>query len=184
MKDGFAADYAAETLEEWPSSLPDHTFTPPGTSQGRASLIRVMPYDGPEWTASVSALPDPPRRAVTGLFATPNPATLCVLQQGTPFLIEVMAPRTGRCIDTGAAVTSVREAGQARLLLLATDWDVLAVGTDGVAWRTDRISVERLRIDEIDDLRLRGVADPDDDEPRDFAIDLTDGTTVGGAGPF
>lgn len=79
-------------------------------------------------------------------------------------------------------VLSVEQIVAAALLLLTTPWSSTAVGAEGPLWSTPRIAVEGIRIDEIDGGWLRGVADPEDDEPRDFAIDLRNGEVVGGAG--
>jgi hypothetical protein len=68
------------------------------------------------------------------------------------------------------------------MLLLVTGWAITAVGSDGDLWTTDRIAIDGLRVDEVSDGWARGVADPDDDEPRDFALDLATGRVIGGAG--
>ena len=69
------------------------------------------------------------------------------------------------------------------VLLLATPWDVTAIGQDGVLWTTGRLAIDGLRLDESQVGWIAGVADPGDLEPRDFAIDLRTGKHEGGV-PF
>jgi hypothetical protein len=57
----------------------------------------------------------------------------------------------------------------------------MAVGPDGPAWQTGRLAIDGLRLDEADGSHLVGVADPDSPEPRDFVIDLLNGSHRGGA---
>ena len=65
-------------------------------------------------------------------------------------------------------------------MLLLTPWSITGVGPDGVAWTSRRVAIEDLRVDEVDDCWLRGVADPDDEESRDFAVNYRTGEVVGG----
>lgn len=67
------------------------------------------------------------------------------------------------------------------VLLLLTPWSITAVGQSGRRWTSGRITIDKLGVDEAGDGSLRGVADRDDDEPRDFALDLATGEVVGGA---
>jgi hypothetical protein len=121
---------------------------------------------------------------MSGLFATPNPEVLCAVERGTVFLIDVLNPANYVVVPTEGIVTAVVTAPDEGLLLLASPWSITAIGEQGKVWDSARISIEDLRIDEIADGWLRGVADPEDDEPRDFALDLVTGSIVGGAGSW
>lgn len=61
-----------------------------------------------------------------------------------------------------------------------TPWTIGAIGSDSVAWESPRIAIEGLRLDEVEEGWLRGVADPEDDEPTQYAIDLATGELRGG----
>lgn len=104
------------------------------------------------------------------------------MERGTAFLVDVLDPATYEVIAGDGSIIAVEAVREAGLLLLATPWWVTAVGHGAVAWRSPRIAINGVRLDEMDDGWLHGVADPDDDEPRDFAIDLATGELVGGAG--
>jgi hypothetical protein len=97
-------------------------------------------------------------------------------------VVDVRAPDGYRVVPTAGSVCSVVPVRHHGLLLLATPWSISALGGRETTWTTRRIAVEGLRLDEIDEGWLRGVADPEDDEPRDFAVELSSGRVVGGAG--
>jgi hypothetical protein len=77
----------------------------------------------------------------------------------------------------------VKAIGRENVLLLATPWTVIGIGSDGVPWTTRRLAIDGLRLDESQDGLVAGVADPKDLEPRDFVIDLRTGSHEAGT-PF
>jgi hypothetical protein len=85
-------------------------------------------------------------------------------------------------VSTEGPVVGVEQLVEESLLILLTPWSITAVDVEGVAWTSRRIAIEGLRVDEVSEGWLRGVADPDDEEPYDFAVDLRTGEVVGGAG--
>lgn len=176
----FTCEYQAEQLEDWPSKSPDLVLSP-SWQRGAERLIEVGLSDGSSWTVSVATDPDAPARAISGLFATPSPSRLCVIARGAAYLLDTVSLANSQYIETGGAITSIRRAFEEKLLLLCTDWAVVAIGEAGLLWRTPRLAIEGLRLDEVDSWRARGVADPDSDETRNFMIDLTTGDIVGGA---
>jgi hypothetical protein len=176
----FPAEYEARYLLEWASRAPDVVLTN-GVRPGPERLIEVALPDGSAWLVSVAAFPDPSRRAVSGLFPTASSRHLLAVERGAAYLVDVGDPGGSYPVTTYGAVVGVRPVPQMDLLLLWTDWAVTAVGPDGVAWRTTRVAIEGIRIDEVENGRARGVADPDDDEPRNFVIDLRTGEVQGGA---
>jgi hypothetical protein len=176
----FPAEYEAHYLRDWPSCPADLTLTA-GATRSAERFIEVTLPDGSSWTATVAGLAGAPVRAVSGLFATPSPGHLLAVERGAAYLLDVSRPAVSVHIETGGAVTALRAVPEMELLLMCTDWTVIAIGKSGVAWRTQRLSIEEIRIDETEGARARGVADPDSDEPRDFMIDLKTGSILGGA---
>lgn len=120
------------------------------------------------------------RDAVSGLVPTPDPDGLCVLVRGTAYLVDV-TDRSYRPAVASAPVVAAVQVLAAGVLLLATPWRVIGIGPDGVAWRTGRLAIDGLRLDEADESRLIGVADPESAETREFVIDLRSGAHEGGA---
>jgi hypothetical protein len=176
----FPAAYQVRRLDEFPTAAPVTELRPAGHSGNGGLIFEVDPGDGDSWVgfARPSSIRSP--SAVTGLFSTPDPSTLCVITQGTAYLVNAATRRfvLPSVSDPVIFVASLTDVG---LLLLATRWRVLAIGRDGPAWRTERLAIDGLRLDETDGSRLVGVADPDSPEPRDFVIDLVNGSHQGGA---
>lgn len=175
----FQASYQARQLDELPSAEVTE-LRPTGQSSNGGLIFEVDPDDGDSWVGFAHPRPVGSRHAVTGLFSTPDPSRLCVISQGTAYLVDAATRRFVLLAlsDAVIAVTSLTDAG---LLLLGTSWRVMAIGRDGPAWQTGRLAIDGLRLDETDGSRLVGVADPDSVEPRDFVIDLVDGSHRGGA---
>lgn len=157
----------------------DHVFSAEGAGS-RSVLINVEPRGRPMWIAAFAG-PDPGRRALTALFGTPSETGLCVVERGTAFLGSVLEPDSFEVVPTPGPVVAAEELVREAVLLLVTPWAITAVGASGVKWTTPRIAVDGLRADEVSEGWLRGVADPDDDEPHDFAVDLATGQLIGGS---
>lgn len=164
---------------DYAAAAPDHVFSAEGAG-ARAVVVAVVPWGESTWTASFAG-PDPGRRALTRLLGTPSPTGLCVIERGTAFVGDVLQPNGFEVVATPGPVVEAEELVAEARLLLVTPWAITAVGADGGQWTTPRIAVDGLRVDTVSDGWLRGVADPDDDEPRDFAVDLTTGEVTGGA---
>ncbi len=176
----FPAEYEAEFIDLPGSGEADFTFTD-GRGPDRVRAIAVVPTGATPWTGTFAATDPPTRLAVSGIFATPNPTVLSAVVRGTPFLVNARRPANYELVRSGGPVVAVQQAIDDMLLLLVTPWAVAAVGSAGVAWTTRRIAIEGIRLDEIEAGWLRGVADPDDAEPREFAIALATGDVIGGA---
>jgi hypothetical protein len=176
----FPASYQTRQLDELPPSAEVTELRPAGQSVTGGLIFEVHPDDSDAWVGFARARSIGSRHAVTGLFSTPDSTRLCVIIRGTAYLVDVATRRFVPLAlpDSVIFVTSLTGAG---LLLLATPWRVVAIGRDGPAWQTGRLAIDGLRLDETDGTRLVGVADPDSPEPRDFVIDLLDGSHQGGA---
>jgi hypothetical protein len=156
------------------------------------TAIQVTPDVGKPWTASITVASGALRSAITGLFPTPDAHLLCVIEDGTGFLIDVRKPATYPIenlatpgywvIDSDGPITAATPAQRNGKLVLTTPWSIIIIDHGGILWSTSRLSIESLRIDEVYAGWLRGVADPDGDEPRDFSIELSSRRHIGGAG--
>lgn len=178
----FDADYDVEPLIDMPFA-PDYDFHEPGMAPKPDLLLRVTTGDGSSWTGGVRAGGPSVGSPNTGIYSTPNRNRLLVLARGDAYLIDVQDPTNYEALSTGGPVVAVKPIPRENVLLLATPWDVTAIGQDGVMWTTGRLAIDGLRLDESQDGRVAGVADPRDLEPRDFVIDLHTGQHEGGV-PF
>lgn len=176
----FPAAYMARELGELPAGT-DVVELVPGGQVGAGGLIfEVDPGDSDPWVGLARACGMRASGAVSGLVTTPNPEVLCVLVRGTAYMVDV-TDRSYRPVAVSAPVTAAAPVLPAGLLLLATPWQVIGIGLGGVVWQSRRVAIDGLRLDEADESRLIGVADPDSAEPREFVIDLHTGTHEGGA---
>lgn len=176
----FPASYQVRRLDELPPSAEATELSPAGQHSGGGLIFEVDPDGTDSWVGFARPTSIESRHAVTGLFSTPDPSRLCAITRGTAYLVDVDTRRFALLALTGPVI-SVTSLTDVRLLLLATPWRVMAIGRDGPAWQTGRLAIDGLRLDETDGLRLVGVADPDSPEPRDFVIDLLNGSHQGGS---
>jgi hypothetical protein len=176
----FPASYQVRQLDELPASAEVTELRPAGRTGTGGLIFEVDLGGGDSWVGFARPTSIGIRNAVAGLFSTPDPGRLCVITQGAAYLVDVATRRFVllSLSDPVIFVTSLTDVG---LLLLATPWRVLAIGRDGPAWRTERLAIDGLRLDETDGSRLVGVADPDSPEPREFVVDLLNGSHRGGA---
>lgn len=174
----FGSDFDVAVVD-YSAAAPDHAFSAEGAGS-RALMVAVEPRGEPTWTAAFAG-PDPGRRALTALLRTPSPTGLCVIERGTAFLGDVRAPEGFEVVATPGPVVAAEELPTEAILLLITPWAITAAGANGVQWTTPRIAIDGRRLDEASDGWVRGVSDPDDDEPSHFAIDLSTGQVAGGA---
>lgn len=181
FNDAFPAGYEVEVID----SAPDDAlvFERPGSIGSGAVVAEVTPDGGRGWVGVARAGGPSVLGAVSGVFSTPVKTGLLLVGRGDAFLVDVDAPEHFEVIGTGGPVVAVRPAVEEGLLLLASPWVITALAEDGVRWQTGRLAIEGIRLDEIQAGRLAGVADPDDDEPRDFVVDLRTGRHEGGV-PF
>jgi hypothetical protein len=176
----FLAEFEAWRVDAPPAGEADFAFTD-GRGRSWACTVTVDPWSGPAWTATFTVDPERMTGALSGLFRTPSLTTLCVVERGVAFLVDVLRPSDGHLVPTDGPVVGVEELVDEAYLLLLTPWTITAVTAGGAAWTSRRVALDGIRVDGVDDGWLFGVADPSD-EPHGFAIDLRTGEMVGGAG--
>lgn len=166
-------------IADLPGTSVDHVFAAEGAG-ARTLVVAVEPWGEPSWIAAFAA-PDPGRRALTALLGTSNLTGLCVIERGTAFVGDVRDPVGFAVVPTPGPVVEAEELIDESVLLLVTPWAITAVGASGPLWTTQHIAVDGLRVDEASNGWILGVADPDDDEPHDFAVELATGQLIGGS---
>lgn len=180
----FPAGYDAQVVEEQPNGDVSYVFgREDRPAAGTEVMVKVEPQDGDRWVGAVRRSPRTVTGVLTGIHPTPNPTRVCILAGGDAYLIDVYRPADYQALNTGGPVVGVYPVISDRVLLLTSPWVVTAVDQSGSAWQTDRLAVNGLRLDEVTAGRIAGVADPDNDEPRDFWIDVRTGRHEGGT-PF
>lgn len=118
-----------------------------------------------------------------GLWGCPNPAQLCAIAGGYAYLVDAEDPRQWSQIPY-RPVLSVHPVLESGLLIVSSFHQLWALGANGPAWETARLSWEGLRVTEISGGTLHGFGwDLGTDAEVAFSVDLATGQHTGGAGP-
>lgn len=162
----FAPAYVVEIDPEfpadgrWPCGVfafdRDGAIAPEFVSRwGAPRVICVTPAASPEW---IGMFPSGGLGGLSGIFATPAPERICVVVDGLAYLVRVTAPGEGAVVahDTVEQVSSVANPA---LLLLVRGIDLVALGIDGISWRSARLAVDDLRVIGTEPEGIRCVGD-------------------------
>lgn len=173
----FEKSYDAALVDTPSFGCADYEFHGLHREGSRITLLVTL-ADGRSWTGTFGN--EPSWRGLTGTFPTPDSDSLCVINHGRAFLVNTLHPADAQTIPSDGPIRSLASIPSPPLLLLATQWSVVAIGPSGEAWASDRIATEGIRLDDVVGSFAIGVADPDDEEPREFALDLRTGAIAGG----
>lgn len=176
----FPRNWLAEFLPRRPLILPKRQFVYPKQAEDieRGALeVMIRPADAEPFLATFAlGFADP--SAPTGLWSCPNPDWLCAVAGGYAYLVNTKDPEEFEQIEY-RPVLLVHAVPSNSLLIFAGHHSVLAWGTHGMAWQTERLSSEGLEITRIEGERLEGVGwDLMTDRDVPFAIDLRTGSRV------
>jgi hypothetical protein len=180
----FAKTWSAEVLREPPMIAPARQFVYPQFVPGEedamargALLLMVRPAGQPPFLATCArGFAD--ARTPTDVFACPNENELCAVAGGYAYIVDVREP--SRCTFlTLKPVVEVRPLIADGLLLFVGFHVLMAWGADGLAWQTEKLSDEGLRIESAENGVLRGFGwrlMTDKEVP--FALDLKTGSLL------
>jgi hypothetical protein len=114
-----------------------------------------------------------------GIWPCPHADWLCAAAGGYVYLIDTRKPQDWRQIAY-RPVVDVRAVPSQHVLLFTGFHSILAWGRNGVAWESEKLSDEGLRITEVRGKQLHGFGwDMRRDKEIPFALDLRNGRTVG-----
>lgn len=182
----FRKSWTAEVLKAPPLIQPARHFIYPQRVPGEedalnrgALLLQVRPAHGGSFLATC-ALGFREAGLPTGIWACPNADDLLAVAGGYAYLLKTLYPEDTELLEQ-RPVTAVLPAPAENLLLLAGFHDVLAIGPDGVRWRTARLSWEGVTLQGIRDRHLHGSGwDMFADAELPFTVDLRTGAHEGG----
>jgi len=137
---------------------------------GAPVVVRVRPAETVEW---VGQFPSGGLGGVSDVFAGPAPKQMCVVVDGLAFLVDVAAP--AGTIVAHDQVRQVAPVVGAPLLLLVGWVDIVAIGPEGVAWRSPRLALDGLRVLDARADGIRCQADTMEDSPETFVVDPATG---------
>lgn len=112
---------------------------------GAPFIVRLGPDGGQEW---VAMLPSGGLGQLREAFVTPEPHLLAIVAGGLACLLDTRSPGLPvQIIRDG--VNQVVASSDPPLLLFVRFFDIAALGPDGIAWRTPRLCVDDLQVQEI-----------------------------------
>lgn len=182
----FSRQWAAEILTKPPMIAPARQFTYPQQIAGEedalargALQLMVRPAGGGAFLATCAlGFTDP--AMPTGIFACPNPQELCAVAGGYAYIIDTAHPEHSTHIAL-KPVVEVRALNVQKLLLFIGFHSMLAWGSRGIAWQTEKLSWEGLRIIGMEGDTLHGFGwNLMTDKEAAFSVDLLTGQHQGG----
>jgi hypothetical protein len=148
---GFAPAYRVEIGPEFPGDgdwgCPVFGFNrqrqldePFESRWGTLTLVRVQPHDADEWVGTFEA---GGLGALRGVYGCPSPNGLCLIADGWVYLVDVTKPDAGAVV-LAYPVHQVVRVADIDLVLFVRSVDIVALGARGIAWRTQRLVVDDL----------------------------------------
>jgi len=182
----FARTWTFEILKTPPLISPARQFIYPQQIAGEedalargAFQLMVHPANGGTFLATCAlGFTDP--TMPTGVFACPNPQEMCALAGGYAYIVDTAHPE--HCTHIAMKpVVEVRGVVPQGVLLFVGFHSILAWGPGGIAWETERLSWEGVRITGIEKTTLHGMGwNLHTDREAAFEIDLLTGRHQGG----
>lgn len=144
--------------------------------------VRVVPPQGPAWTGFFVQGFDS-NQVLSAICSCPDADSLCVIAGGYAYVVKANDPQQWFHIEQRPVVELLVLARQ-HLILFAGFTSITALGREGVAWTTERLSWEGVRIAGAEGDILRGMGwDAPKDTEVPFEVDLKTGSHTGGARP-
>jgi len=145
--------------------------------------VRVAPRTGAAWNGFF-ALGFDSDRVVSALAACPDPDSVCVVCGGYAYVVKSTDPAQWFRVEQ-RPVVDLRALLPQAILLFTGFATMTAVGRDGIAWTTQRLSWEGVAIRGIEGNVLRGMGwDALADKEVPFEVDLLTGKHTGGSRPI
>lgn len=186
----FPCDWKAEVLASSPMIAPARQFVYPLPVPGEedalargAMLLMVRPGGGAPAFLATCALGFADATMPSGVWSCPRASELCAVAGGYAYIINTQRPEESFQAPF-RPVTQVLALPDHGLLVFAGFHALLALGADGIAWETKRLSWEGVRIDAVEGDMLRGFGwNLMTDREVAFAVDLRTGEHTGGSAP-
>ncbi len=184
--DAFPRSWTAKVLPGPPLIAPSRQFVYPQRVPGEedalgrgALLVEVRPGDGGLFLATCAlGFRDP--SLPSGVWSCPAPDDMLAVAGGYAYLVATRRPEVVQLLEQ-RPVTALFAAPEHGLLLLAGFHDVLAIGAEGLRWRTKRLSWEGLTLHGVREGHLEGQGwDMVTDRELPFSVDLLTGAHRGG----
>ena len=176
----FPHGWQAEILAARPLILPPRHYVYPRAAEevergALEVLVRAHTQESEPFLATCAlGFRDP--AVPSGIWSTPEPERICAVSGGYAYLIDTNNPERFTMLPF-RPVLEVRAATAEGLLLFVGHHAILAWGSRGQAWQSEKLSDEGVTITAIEDGVLRGLGwEMMTDAEKPFAVDLQTGT--------
>ena len=180
----FPHDWQVEILEGPPLIAPTrHYIYPQAVEEVERGALQINFRSRPEAERAMAtfALGFADPSLPHGVWSCPNPREMCAVAGGYAYVVNLDRPDKWIQIPY-RPVTWVDAAPEHKLLLFASFHRLWALGVEGKAWETNRLSWEGLRVTGIDGRQLHGFGwDLETDSEVPFTVELATGDHTGGA---
>jgi hypothetical protein len=189
----FRHKWQAEILLSRPLILPSRHFTYPHEAEEVERGALELLVRSPSESADESDPERPPctqeflatcalgfrdPSVPTGVWTSPNPRELCAVSGGYAYIVDTTDPRHFTMIPY-RPVLEVRAVPEQNLLLFVGHRSILAWGSNGKAWESQKLSDEGVKIERIDRDVLHGTGwEMMSDKEIPFTIDLQSGSEL------
>lgn len=166
--------HPAEKLHHYPVELEEGD---------RAGLyLRIVPEDAQPWRGFFALGFESPQ-VISAVCSCPNPEMLCVIAGGYGYVVNTRTPGEWARIEQ-RPVVELKPLAEHQLILFTGFTSITSLGSNGVAWTTERLSWEGIRISDIKQGKLFGFGwDAVTDKELPFEVDLKTGEHTGGVAP-
>jgi hypothetical protein len=166
--------HPVERLHHYPVELEEGDRT--------GAYLRFEPKRGQAWYGFF-ALGFESDRMIHAAYSCPDPDSVCVVVGGYAYVVKTTYPSNWFQVEQ-RPVVEIRALAEFNLLLFAGFTTITALGRDGLAWTSERLSWEGISITGIKGAKLHGLAwDAVTDKEVPFEVDLQTGQSTGGARP-
>lgn len=173
----FPHRWTAEILLTRPLILPPRHFIYPREAEEveRGALEVLIRPEGEQPFLATCALGFRDAVVPTGIWSTPDARRICAVSGGYAYIIDTTGPERFTMISY-RPVLEVRAVPEANRLLFVGHHSIQALGPDGEAWRSDKLSDEGVTITAVSEGMLHGRGwEMISDRETPFAIDLRSG---------
>jgi hypothetical protein len=181
----FHHDWRVEILEAPPLIAPTrHYIYPQAVEEVERGALQIYFRSRPEVERAMAtfALGFADPSLPHGVWSCPNSRQMCAIAGGYAYVVDLDRPDKWVQIPY-RPVTWVDAAPEHKLLLFASFHRLWALGVEGKAWETNRLSWEGLRVTGINGRQLHGFGwDIETDSEVPFTVDLATGDHTGSGG--
>lgn len=144
LEQTFNQYFNCKPLSELPSIPKQYSYFPDNKMNGQDGLIiEVEPQNGLPWIGIFSF--GDFENGKTGIFSHPDPNSVCVISKGRGYIVKANNPSQWMEISAYPIfdAISIRKHNS---LIIATNSGLIAYDDKGLKWKTDRLTLDDLKI--------------------------------------